>query len=474
MELTQLLLGSRRAKLIWLTLAVLLILIIAYYVLTRGSLTVTTNNPNAVIAVIKSSGTSNQQTTVATGASRLSTNLYEGTYEVFVSNKTQSTSQEITVKALHKNVYHLNLPNQIEAQSVLPNGVTGLTASSTQLQYVDSDTGTLTQVGASGIPTVVDPLHSFTSVKWANPGFGIGQASNGQLYTIENGSVNPLVVPFSYTNGVTVNYSVGPTGRVFVSYGSTIYVGQDGSGFHKYFTASSKDPQLFAGTSSLAVLNSTGEFKAKLTVISSSGSSITNEIDAGGIVWSPNDQEFVTTGDGNDAATLYTSTLKQTGVLLEGGGAGVNPNGAVWLDNEHLIYGRGQNLWEYNPVSRQANVLSSLSAGQTITNTFLSQDKTYVYLTGTNQTNGDILVRVGLTAQTQQGPSYASGLDVLYPNSTNKCSFSYSNFIRLDLIIATWTDQSYCMSQAQAQLNQYSLPASGFTIIFGGSSTPID
>jgi hypothetical protein len=473
METAQLLLGNKRVKLVLAVIAVALCLVLAHSYLAQGHLAVTTNNSNAVIAVVKSSGTS-KQTTVATAQGQLSKSLSGGEYEILVSNQTESASREVTVKARHSNVYHIDLPNQIAAQSVLPDGAASLTTDGTQLLYVNFDTGLLSQLESSGIPSVVDPLHSFSSVKWADPTFGVGQTTEGQLLVINNETVGALKVPFSYKNDVTVSYSVSSTGMVFVSSGNTIYAGQYGSNFHKYFTASSNSPLLFAGASKLAVLDSVGEDENKLTIVSHGGSAITKEVNAGGVVWAPNDQELVTTGDGNNTGAIYTAALQRVINLPGDSTQEVGLNGAVWLNNNDLIYGRTQGLWEYNQKTGQAGILASTPEQETIINAFLDQARSYVYFTAANQSNGHILLRVGLTAQTQKPPAYTSGLSVLFPSSTDQCSFSYSDFSHLDLIISNWVNQSYCMSTAQAQLEEYDLPVSGFNIIFGNNNTSPD
>lgn len=434
--------------------------------LTSGNIIVKTNSTDNLVSVLTISKV-DKQSTVASKLGGLNASLSPGNYEIEVSNSNSSIINNITVKSRENKTYNINLNPTLQSQSVLSDGASNLAANSSFIQYIDYDKGGLYEINSGGLPTNLDPSLDFISAAWLNPTQGIAQTNDDHLYSITNGVITPLAVPFSYSSN-HVSYSISPNGNIYVSNGNTVYVSANGVNWSPYFASSSDEPAIVAGVNKVAILDPINEYDTNIRIVSLSGKLLyKKEINASGLVWSPNDSQFVTTGDGPDSSEIFTSSLEKVSTLPGDLTQEVWSSGVVWKNSTVLYYGRSQNLWEYDQQTGQGSIISTTPDRETITGTFFSQDGNYIYFTGANLTSSSsILLRVGLTSVTQNIPSYYSGLSILFPTNTADCSFTYSNFLAPYIIITGWVDPATCQNEVQTQLSEDGLPPAGFSITF--------
>ncbi len=472
MEVVRKILGNK-----WLRVGVLAGLILVFILslktnLTNGQITVTTNDQGNSISLIRTEK-DKRETVLKTGGSRLSASLPAGTYTVSVHNRVAEARQTVAIKARQESEYNIDLKEPSVVEPVLPTGAYGIADSSSQLQYVDSATGALKRLDQQGLPQSVDSAHSYKSVKWSGDAFGIGQASDGRLYTIKTGVVQELPLPRPYQKGITINYSVDTEKNVYVSIGHEIYLGKEGVNFKKIYTAGSDSPLFTAGKGRLAIQDSvkkpegesrSGEdsgYESLLVIISGGKRLASREIGASEISWSPDGTYLAVVGDTTNS--IYDSSLKQVRTLHGG-----NFTNLAWLNDNVLLYGVGATLWAYRLDTRQSEVLANMPLFGNVAGVYPSTDGSYVYVSAqkSNDSSDYNLGRIGLTHAARSVPDYVATLGIFFPSHTDQCGFSYINFTRPLILITSWTNTDTCLDAAKEELKADKLPMDKLNIVF--------
>ncbi len=464
--LFQLVFSNRRVRLAMLLIVVILFIYMLVSHLTNGHITVNTDSPNNVISLIKIDENGQQTTLDSSQGVQLKVTVPGGKYEISVNNRSSGITKNIAIQARHSATYQLNIPTPIEPVSVLSAGALGVAADKQQMFYLDSNTSTVYRLADSGTPEATGTT-ALDSAQWANTSFGIGQDSSNNLYVIRNGGVSPLPVPFGPSSGVSVSYSVSSSGLVYVSSGGSIYAGQYGESFHKVFSVDSDKLELFAGSNKLAIVASVGDKgdNDNIILVDASGKRLTSKTtNAASASWSPDGKQLAVISDWA-SGTIYDTSLNKVADL------GNSLGSVVWLNSSALLYSRAQDLWKYDVRQGTGQILSSAPGGEQISGLFLSDDRSSVFLTAQSQNSAHILLRVGLTQQTQNVPAYYSGLNILFPSYTGQCSFSYTNFLHPVLLITAWSNTDTCLDAAKEELKADNLPISGFDIQF---QAPVD
>ena len=475
-ELIQLIFNDKRVRLVALLLLAFFLIWMLFSYSTHGQITVNTNNSNNVTSLIKIDNKTGARKTISFAQGlQFKASVSSGSYEISVANKSSSIAKYVVVKPPHGKTYELDIPAPVASRSVLPSGATNVAANNDQLFYLDYTTSNLYGLDASGIPTVINQDIHFKSIDWATVNFGVGQADNKQLYLIQDGVVSLLSVPFGY-GSANVSYSVSPNNTVYISSGGTIYAGAGGQNFKKFFTVNSSEPLLFAGKSNLAIIapavassgaaGPTDEEDRNVVVVSANGKQVASmKLSVSSLLWSPNGDKLAATNS-KGGLTVYGASFVKIADVIDAA------DGVAWSDNNTLVYGQSVNLWKYDVTNGESVIVSSTPNKESVFNVFLSDDKSYVYFTGENQTDSShILLRVGLTPAAQNVPSYYSALSVAFPQESAECNIGYSIFKNAYILISGWSDQAFCYSQAQIDLQNYGLPLSGFTITFTSTNS---
>lgn len=380
--------------------------------LSTGIIEITTNNKNDTITLQETTGS---KPFVKIGASSVSATVKHGQYIAKVRNGSRTTIQVINFNEGHKTFrYFVSLTSPLKTEPVAYENGQDIDATTDQLVYLNASSGMLRQINNENNLTDLNNTLLFQTVKWASPSFGVGQIGDGRLYTIAGNSVNSLKVPFSY-GGQHVNFDVLPDKKIYVSYGADVYSGSQSEGFKKIYTSSSSNPALVAGTSGLAVSdskygkNATHISKPLLTTINVNGKNPKKNVEAERMAWSPNGQYLAVGNQANP--TIYNNNLRQVAVI---------PTNFVvgqfeWLNNTTLLYTSSSELWTYDLTTQKIQLLVNMATSDSITGLYLSQDRSYVYLTTFDSGSGSYEIkRVGLNHQ--KVPDYIYRLQDILPD----------------------------------------------------------
>jgi hypothetical protein len=432
--------------------------------LSTGTIIVTTNHEDSTI-ILRGTGQGNSFTKIGLGS--LSAAVGHGQYTATAKDGSQVNVQVINFGHGHKTLrYSMLLSGLLQVEPVAYQNTHDVTASNNGLVYLDGNDENLHKIDSQNSLVTIDPALQFQSVKWVNASFGVAQDNNGHLYTINDTSIDPLGVPFSY-GGKPVGFDVSQDKQIYVSYGADIYVGDQNGNFKKIYTALSSSPVIAAGTNQVAITDETkgqnaGIFQPLLAIVSNSGRVIKKAGAAGEIrklVLSPSGQYLVSVNE--SYASVYDSSLHQIVTVP----ASSSVDNVEWLDNNKFFYTSRDELWLYDLGSQKAELLATMPfVAGSITSLGVSSDRSYVYLTTGDSSLGNnyAILRVGLKGQSV--PGYISKLQGVLPLTLNDCSLSLVNFAQPATILVESFPNSNLSSQAYLQEAQSALAQDGFDL----------
>jgi hypothetical protein len=292
------------------------------------------------------------------------------------------------------------------------------------------------------------------TVKWASPSAGVGLGTNNHLYSIINGSVSPLKVPFNYGSD-SVRFDVSNSGKLLVASGADVYLGAIGGTLKKIYTAGSSNLTLAASDNNSAVASSkltrgNGGSNPTIYILDESGKVIAKSQQSGNIgslMWSADGNYLVNINE--SIATIYSSMLK----LISNIPAPSAVSYVGWYGSDRLLYSTNDQLWAYNLTSQRADLIANMPSGSPVTGITLSDDKSYVYLTTLDtETGGNSAIRkVGLNNQTS--PGYVYQLQSIFPLNLGPCNLNLINFTRPAVFIQSPPGQTQqCQQQAKSEL----------------------
>ncbi len=452
-------LSIRRRIIIILLGAILLIFLIPvlwrYY--HTGTIIVTSDNSNNVITLTKTSEANQPPDKVknSTGRGKLSESVASGEYTISVSGNSVATTQTITLKPRQTLRYAINPVRATGVEPVAYKNALSMAANNEQLVYLASPSNFLYEIDRKNNLTKIGGSQAFEMARWAEPSFGVGQDSEGHLYTIIDGKIKPLNLPFAY-GGKPVGFDVSPDKTIYVSYGSDVYVGSQSRKFKMIYTATSPNPTLAAAPGKVAVSdtkygkNSSDISKPLLTTIDNDGKKNKKNVEAEQLGWSPQGKYLASFNQANP--TIYDAALNTIAMVPTSTAVG----SVSWLNDTTLLYTVGAQLWIYDLPTKKAQLLANMPSGTSITGLYPNNDRSYVYVTtggSSPDSNTNAIRRIGL--KNQQVPEYIYNLQDILPEGAAGCLIGLVNFAPpASIFIQPYpqTSAAVCIPQAQLQL----------------------
>ena len=446
---------------------ILLLVLLSWFwhYLHTGKIIITTNNPYKTITLTKldsKTGTGSSSSKTFTAQSKLSVDVSTGQYIASVEGGSQAATQVISLKSRQTLRYEIDPINTSGVEPVVYQNASNVAASGNELLYTDVPSGHLYEVDAQNNISVLNATIAFQTIKWASPSYGVGQDANGHLYTIINGLVSPLKVPFSY-GGNTIGFDVSSSKQIYVSYGAVVYNGDSNGAFKEIYTANASNLVLAAGINKVALADetggqNTGASKPLLAVVDLSGK-VTKSYGEGKIrklAWSPNGHYLITVNE--SYADVYDSKLHRVVQLPSSSSVGQ----VAWLDNNKVLYASNDELWSYDLSNQKAALVANMPLANYITSLTTSSDKSYVYVTTYDFKSSYAIRRIGLRGQ-QVSPVVYQLQDIL-PLVLSDCSLGLVNFAQPATVLVKSFPDSDLSSQAYLQEAQDRLSQNGFDV----------
>ncbi len=349
-----------RKLIIFSVLAIIAIIAIvaAYFMLTRGYLTVSSNGDTVVITKLDG-------TEVASGASSYSGILPEGEYFVTAQkNYSGATKQQVTVSIFHNESVDLSVGGDLKARPVTNGSVSSLhKTSSGSYMYIDRTTATLYKQEDVSRTDISDG-YDFYSVEWID-GTGLAYATDNStpvlLSVSDSGSLSVLK---RFTGGVIgVSASADKSGW-YVTNDSSLYRVATGTNSVSSIQSFDSSIAALASTGDLVALSlSTGElFDSTLRVYNAATKTAVHEepytveeSPTGGI-------EFAFSPDGTYSSMLlngtpyfYDKEFNEVGFPIPD-----TITALAWKSPTVFLYGDSGNIWQYDISKKLSTQKTSL------------------------------------------------------------------------------------------------------------------
>jgi len=436
----------RKVFLIIAALAVILILWRLFEYLNASSITINSDNPHSLITISRADG---PQTNFKQANHTLSFRAKSGPYLVSVKVNSAVTAQIINLKAHQSRHYLINPVTTTGVEPVINQSAYSITSDSSHLLYVNSQDQHLYQIDNQDNIKLVDANHSFRTIRWIDPTYGVGQDLNGQLYVINNGSAGSLNL--AYKN-ITA-FDVSTDKHIYFSSGHDIYSGMANRQFEKLYSGEDTFSMLVATSESVAAIispdareNNPQSLAASTTVISRNGTVVSKNIDTSVGAWSPNGQYLAisTTRGGK----VLNKSLAEAALIPSS--SVVNP---VWLNDTTLLYSNADQLWRYDLNSQRSQLIANMPLGGRVIGLTINSDKSYAYLIISQANGGVVIKRVAL--QAQSGPAFLYQLQSILPLNVGGCTLSLVNFNQPTVVVqALDAAPQQCQQTAPTELQQ--------------------
>lgn len=457
---------SNKKRTIFILLIVIIIGFLVFFsikllaYLFDGRLVVVTSSSNTVI-ISQSLGYKSQQLSsplIKTITANKSINLKPGNYLVTVSSKSFETQQEVDIVARKTAKITINLKDTSTFIPVVSDQVSGLTASNTAITYFNVTNGNLYTVNNTGKQLISSNL-DIVNLKWLNSNYGIAKSASGGLYVVKNGSLNQLNLPFRPIS--TDQYALSPNGQLYISNNHSIYLQLPTSTFKKLHTFNNQIISISANRNGAAVYTGSNELdqnknasqSSMLSFVSTDGSiKNTSTGDTTILSWSPDG--IYLAGLVNGFLQIWNTNLQKVNNLSDNG-----IDSLVWLNNNTIIFGLNNGVWEYSLITKKAVLMTQSTTGQQVTSITFNQNNMVLYVGLENiqqSTPTYQLDAIYLNGYTPSNLNLLEQLAVYLPNTINGCYIGYSNFNVLNITVqAPPSMQQVCLQVAQSYLQQY-------------------
>lgn len=433
-----------------------LIWLIGY--MTTGYLTVTTSNFSDTVS-IKPLNSPAGGSQVKSAKHSITARLKPGQYVISASSHTLSSSKVVAVKARQNSKYRLDPPKASPLESVLPASPLGLAAGPTSLVYVDSFSGNVMRVGASGPARKLSGI-SVRQASLVSPSLGVVQDEQGRLYRVNNGSVAPLGTSGHTPDSFQSNISLSKSGLLAFTSKGKVYSGKLGSAY-KPIHSSNSTTKVYCGGNKVAIVEKVdpeaeAEGENEVTVIDSSGHKVSKEMDALHAAWSPSGKYlFIAAEEGN---YVYDSSLELVAALDP-----APVSSFAWIDNHSLAYATGRYLSLYDPKNNRSGQIAKTQSDINLVSA--ASDSSYIYI-GT-ESAGEVasstVMRVGLKGQSI--PDYLQTLGIFLPANIGVCSIGYVNFSKPTILAyypPATTTPDFCINAGKGLLIDYGVDPGKF------------
>ena len=388
----------------------------------KGSIDITTQDKNNTISI-----TDMDHKELKSGKSEVKLSVPKGTYFVSVTGNYVGATQQIMVTAHNTTSLDISPANPGDTEPVYYSPITHISASPTQLSYLDDASNFAYINSANSVQTEEDV--TFGDIAWGDPAFGLGVGNaDGQLYLVQNNKATAFPFPKGVnTPGPVV--AVSPTHQMYVGVGKDLYSVTTTGKWTKIYTAPGNITQLSATKDRVASLTPTDQAAAEVAVTTSAGQQVSKKtLTAGSVELSPSGQYLALTNGDNTTITddqLSTvQTVPQSGI-----------KNTVWGGDATLYYSVDDKIWTYDVNQQKSQMIGIAPLGNPISELAVNTDSSYLYVGATTNDTFQIqqLFRLGLRHQAIS--KTVTNLQLILPTKADLYSLLLVNFSGLPTVL---------------------------------------
>jgi hypothetical protein len=388
----------------------------------KGSVDITTQDKNNSISISDST-----HKVLKTAKSELKLDVAKGTYFVSVTGNYVGATQQISVSAHNTTTLELSPENPSDTEPVYYSPITHVSASPTQLSYLDNASN-FAYINTSNAVQTEESI-SFGDIAWGDPTFGLGVANaDGLLYLVENNKTTP----FPYPKGVSTPgpvVAVSPTHQMYVGVGKVLYSVTTAGKWTKIYTAPSNITQLSAVKDRVVSLAPTDQAAAEIAVTTSAGQQVAKKtLNAGAVTVSASGKYLALTN--GDDTTITDDQLATVQTVPQAGTKNV-----TWGGDTTLYYSVDDKIWSYDVGAQKSQIIGIAPLGNPITELAVNTDASYLYIGATTNDTFQIqqLFRIGLRHQAVS--KTVTNLQLILPLKEDLYSMLLVNFSGLPTVL---------------------------------------
>lgn len=360
---------------------------------TKGQIVAVSNNPSITITL------SNLSTgkLIVQSKEKLTATVHTGEYLLAATDSSGAVQQIATIKA-HHTVHYSISPSPTSSMEPVSDGTSqDIIADNSHVLFLNSD-GNLSEIDTDNSLKVINTSISFKTIQWINSGYGVGQDKNGLLYSIIDGSIEPLNITIPNRTDWPL-YAVAPNHQIYIAVGTAVYKADSAGRLQQIYTAASDPTLLVAGnTEVIAIsshdssdsLSSNDKNSAVIAIIGKK--TIKKNISTFTAALSP-DEKYLAVSTTKGGEILDTNLNKVAALTTS------NLGTPVWLSGTVLAYSVNDQLWSYDVTSQRSQLLSNAPLKGTITELSMSSDGAYIYAGVTHIQSAPVIKRFGLHNQ---------------------------------------------------------------------------
>ena len=331
-----------------------------------ATITVSSSAPNSTVSITPVVNGVAINSKALIGENKISKRVKAGGYKLEASSKSFSANQVVNVKSRQKLNVELNPVKATVPEPVYGSSVSSLLATSSKLVFLDG-ANLLSRIAPDGSPPATLFGKALYGLKWTSSGQGLARDGDNQLYSVTEGGVGQIALPFRSAKSTIFTYAGTSNGAVYVSNGRAIYKATSGGKFKQIFATKNTINALSANNDVVAAIESpegkNPDNAGEVILVGDSGETAHKDLDSNQISWSPNGKYLLVADEAS--AQLLDTNLNHVAQI-----AAVGTSSYGWGSNSSLYYSTGGTLWTYNADNRQSQRLAETASQAPINGVF--------------------------------------------------------------------------------------------------------
>lgn len=402
---------------------------VVWFVINHSVVEITADNSDITITSESAS-----QVVYATGKGKLMTVLKNGTYIVSAQKNNSIQRSKLVVSPFKITKISLTPRNLLQTQPITNFQTTSFYPSSSQLGFLDEDSGKLSFIGRGGEYEYSSDSYWIENAVWKSPTEGYAVArkieSDSKVFIhFEKTAISEVNLPTQLTRQTYFAYVTSASGELYVIEDGGLFR-RAGESFDRIADISRENFLLSSTKNYISMLNRDSEENCELQIYDIKKSSLKKIplqcIQSSDYIYSAewsSDEKKLIVSSGGEVSVYSSDDYKKIYTVPD-----PHASNGFWDSNDDIVYASKNNLWRYSTKTGVSDVIATTPKYITLLN--LRKGDGEYYFSGRTSSS----VSLYKTSSTQP-PLDASKLSESDMHQVSAgCSIRYNNFDNLQLI----------------------------------------